>query len=591
MSAGDYLNELLPGLMEDLERHGQRSQYFDDVELWAKHKLGVDLWYKQVEVADDIATGVKKSVAVRAGHGVGKSFLAGVLACWWIDTRPIQFVFVASTAPSADQVSAILWREIRKFHKASHERYAEYLRLREQGLPTGDLPDAPLPGYITQQNKWKDDLGNLIGQGRKPPDHNEDSFQGIHAEYVLAIGDEACGLKLNMVDSLSNITSNEKSRRLLIGNPTNPRSHFGTIFSDQPNEHGVLMKDAWSLHHISVLDSPNFHGGDKCKCPEHKGMVAGMGMSAHALASLTNMSYVVEKKLEYGEESARYKARVLGEFAWDAGNNLFTDFEMGKARDAVAFIDFDSIETRTVLGVDVARSKHGDTTYVYKFTTGFMHDWEEVLDKDETTSFEMVGVGERVGGELRYLDSYRGTPLVDRYEADGVLTRGQATFIHQHAIDVNAMEVRVDSGGLGVGLVDGLMFLSRGKYKVIEMQGGGATPEIRSWINNRAYQFDQMKDRFGLGLIDIDPSDRVLINQLEDILAEFVDPHGAMKIESKDSMKKRGVKSPDAADAAWYACANLTHLTEGPLAGKKLGDVILDDPFELLNESRAGYPI
>lgn len=592
MTGAGYLSSLLPNILEDFERKGRDARYFNDMAAWSLDRLGLPLWEKQEEVAEALAIGAKKSVAVRAGHGVGKSFLAGIAVCWWIDTRPIQYVFVASTAPSADQVTAILWREIRRFHALSHRRFKD------------GLIDRPLPGYITMDNKWRDDLGNLVAQGRKPPDHNEDAFQGIHAQYVLAIGDEACGLNENMIDSLANITSNAKSRRLLIANPTNPRSRFGDIFLDTtdreveeegPNGKKIKVKrtlqDAWSLHHISVLDSPNFHGGDWCRCERHKGMERGLGLSTQALESLTDMSYVDEKKLEYGEESARYKARVLGEFAYDEGNNLFTDFEMAKAKDAAVHIDYGSLDTASVLGVDVARSKHGDTTFVYRFTNGLMHDWIEKEDKDGTTTAILGSVGSTSGGELRYVASYRGVPLTDRYEVDGKLSIGQATLIHQHAVELNVTEVRVDSGGLGIGLVDGLMLLARGRYTVIEMQGGAATPDNRQWLNNRAFQFGQMAKRFGRGEVDIDPTDKILIAQLEDILVEYVDPHGAMKIESKDSMKKRGVKSPDAADAAWYACADLTHLLQDPFAGMKKGDTVAYDPFELLEIDQVGMPI
>lgn len=578
----NYLSDLLPELLAEFERHGQRAKYFDDVALWAKNMLGIDLWYKQVEIADDIALGKKKSVAVRAGHGVGKSFLAGILASWWIDTRPIQYVFVASTAPSADQVGAILWREIRNNWMVSHHRYKEFRRLTERGQDTGNLPDHALPGRITQDNKWKDDLGNLIGQGRKPPDNKEDSFQGIHAEYVLAIGDEACGLRENMIDDLSNITSNEKSRRLLIGNPTNPRSRFGDIFSDKLNDDGQKISAAWSLHHISVLDSPNFHGRrpedmdpenpyESCEC--HPDVDKGLGMDEHALASLTDQGYVDEKRMEYGDSSARFKARVLGQFAFDAGNNLFSEYLMGKARDAVCYIDYSDEATTVVLGIDVARSETGDWTYVYSYTSGTMY----VLD-DETG--EKTKVGDAPGGKLRFVAKYRGVPLTDIYDEEDKLVRGQATLFHQHALELGASEIRIDSGGLGVGAIDGLKFLNRGQYKIAEMQSGGPTPDGRSWNRNRDYQFDQMSKRFKAGLVDVDPQDFILITQLEDITYNFIDPHGAMQIESKDSMKKRGVKSPDAADAAWYACADLTHL-QGP----QDGDVIVKSAADVIREA------
>lgn len=575
-----YLLDLLPMLEEEYEKKAQRAKYFNDPTLWAKEVLGVDLWYKQTEVANDLATGSKKSIAVRAGHGVGKSFLASILVCWWIDTRPINRVFVASTAPSFDQVSTILWREIRNMHALSHARYKEYLRLKEAGQPTGTLPDHPLPGYVTTQNVWKDSLGNVIGQGRKPPDNKEDAFQGIHAEYVLAIGDEACGLLEHMIDSLSNITSNAKSRRLLIGNPTNPRTRFGDIFLDDTEREmevkidgqkvtiKTTLQEIWSLHSISVLDSPNFHGGGYCEC--HPFDPHGLGLSEVAMASLSDQSYVDEKSAEYGRESARFKARVLGMFAFDGADVLFTEIILARGRDAASYVGEESYR---VLGVDLGRSEDGDYSYVYSFTSGPMRRVDEETGE--------VGPATNVqGGQLRRVDQWRGVPLVDTWDVIQEKTIvGQATLVHQYAINLGAREVRVDSGGLGLGFIDGLRGLAKGSYKVFEMQSGGPTPDGRAWHRNRDFQMSQMAKRMREGLIDLDPTDRILIGQLGDITYEFVDPHGAMKIESKDSMKKRGIKSPDAADAAWYACADVTHLY-----GPQDGDVVSKTPTEILEE-------
>jgi hypothetical protein len=564
MSTG-FLSSLLPQVLEGLEDRARKDRYLYNPTLWIQDHLGLSLTLKQSEVADAVISGPTRSIAVRAGHGTGKSAIASLLAVFWIDVHPLGQAFVASTAPSAAQVGGILFREMKRWHSLSRDRHDEYLRLKALGQDTGTLPDHRLPGSINGANEWKLDDGTLVAVGRRPPDSkDEDSFQGLHSPFLLSIGDEAGGLREGMIDALANISTGVNCRRLLIGNPSNPRSRFGTIFKDPSG--------AWSLYHMSVLQNPNFHGGGKCSCPEHVNQPFGLGMSKLALDSLSGPEYVEEKLLEYGKDSARYKVRVLGEFAYDAGNNLFTDHEIGMARDAEAFIDYASNDTHTVLGVDVARSKYGDTSFVYRFTTGAM---KEI---DERTGVPLQ-VGNTPGGELRLVDSYRGVPLVDRYETNGTLSIGQATLIHQIALDLNVTEVRIDSGGLGIGLVDGIMYLNRGKYRVVEMQSGAASPDGRQWLNNRAYQFAQMSKRFGDGTIDIDSTDSTLIEQLEDILIEYVDPHNAMKIESKISMKKRGVSSPDAADAAWYACADLRHL-DGP----KDGDLLIKSPDQIMNE-------
>jgi hypothetical protein len=546
VSLGDVIDEYL--IQE--EARERNSEYFTNLTLWAFDKFGIILYWKQEEMALSLVE--NHDTAVKAGHGVGKSFFAALAVCWWIDTRPIEKVFAATTAPSQDQVAGILWREIRRFHALSHK----LAKADKTGLYK------PLPGYITQENKWKGDLGELLAQGRKPPDNkSEDAFQGFHDGYVLAIGDEACGLSESMIDGLSNITTNETSRRLLIGNPTNPSSYFGKIFKDDTG--------AWRLHTISVLDSPNFHGGGRCSC--HIGHALGLNMTREALGNLTDQSFVDSKKLEYGEDSPRYRSRVMGEFAYDAGNTLWNDYDLANARNTVIL---PTIETPyRVLGVDVARFG-ADSTYVY------MAEWGTVQKTDDETNAPLGKdkLDENglpiVGIKLRYVAHWKDAPITDRTLPDGTFERGTATMVNELAVSLGVREVRVDASGLGGGVIDGMYDLAQNRYDIYEMVGNNASPDRRTWINFRAYQMDAMRRMGFQGTLDLDPTDENLIDELGGIQYEFSETAGGMKIEAKESMKKRGVKSPDAADAAWYACADLDYLTKAMFPGARPGDVV-----------------
>lgn len=161
------------------QQRRSESYYWDPV-LWAKERAGIFLWSGQRNVAASVVE--NHDVAVKAGHSVGKSLLAAVLICWWMDTRWPDGR-VASTAPSAHQIGAIVWYEVRNIVRLVNNRY-------EAGLTY-----ARMPGYITSDNVWKTEDGDKAGFGRKPPDHKtDDAFQGVHARKggVLAIGDEAC---------------------------------------------------------------------------------------------------------------------------------------------------------------------------------------------------------------------------------------------------------------------------------------------------------------------------------------------------------------------------------------------------------------
>lgn len=332
---------------QKLEARKKREEYKKDPVAWAKDVVGVHLWSAQRDVAMSVA--LNQNTAVKAGHGTGKSFLAALLICWWVDTR-YPDCFVASTAPSQAQIGAIVWREVENIASKVSERYKE------------GLIDHDLPGYRTHgaYPEWKTDTGVVIGFGRKPVDRvgsTGDSMQGIHAMGgVLAIGDEAVGLSEELIDALGNITSTDNSRRLLICNPTNPMSYVAKLFKSKP--------DNWDFRTISVLSNPNFTD-EKYETPPD------------VLQALSDESFVEQKRAEYGEGSAQWVSRIEGEFAWDMGFTLFQPADLEKAYD-VEVVPSENV--LPVLGVDVSRSKAGDQNTVYKYHDGllrFVDAWNE----------------------------------------------------------------------------------------------------------------------------------------------------------------------------------------------------------------------
>lgn len=523
-----YITGVQNVVLRQLEMQARNALYFERPDLWAKDHLGVQMWSKQAEVALSVVR--DKNVVVKAGHEVGKSWLAGVLICWWVDTRwhlP-GGCFVVSTAPSTKQINAIVWREVRKFWQLSQERFK-----------AGKI-DHALPGYITSQAHWKLNSGIELGYGSKPPEGKEDSMSGIHARYVLAVGDEAVGLPEGLIDDLGNITSNATSRRFLICNPTNPLSYIAKIFKDDIS--------SWSKHTISVYDSPNFHGGE--------------GLPVEVLETLVDHTYIDDKIAEWGggywdEETKRklsnkpkFVARVMGDFAWDAGPTLFDEEDMAKGLDCEVLITQDS---RTVIGVDVSRSEGGDHNTIYSATPG-------------------VG-----GTKLRHVDSWN--------DKDAMRT---AERIHSQAMRLGVSECRIDGSGLGGPIADRVNDLAKGAYLVIEMIGGKRSPDPNRWYNSRAYWYDEFARKMRNGEVDIDLEDKQLQEEL--LGMEYRFPKSGVQsllIESKDDMKKRGVSSPDFADGANYAMADTSSLTNStlPAPGARVGF----DPFEMLQMQQEAW--
>lgn len=585
-------NDAMGYVVGDFARRKVQQEYAKDMAKWAWDRLGVRFHDKQEQVGRSLVE--HRNTAVAAGHGTGKSFQAAIAAAWWVDTHPIHQVYVATTAPTHDQISEIIFRELKRIHAISQERAAKGII----------KPEEALQGRITEENTWKIERGGrlfTVMKGRKPPDNKAgDAFQGLHARYVLAIGDEATGLTEEMIDGLANITSNDTSRRLLISNPTNPFSYLGKIFLKPTfNEDG---SPTWNRIHVSVFDLPTFHGrgGEACtpedcaNYEEHQKLPLGLGFPKDALESMSGPKFVRDKKAEYGEDSARYRARVKGEFAFEEGSTLFSEYDIAQAVDAVVQPDLDD---RPVLGVDVARFGE-DWSYVYRADRGIVmrRAWVDNPDSpddgrelprepalDDTGNYI-------VGYQLRLVEGWHGAPVTTRVMPDGTVHEGTAERVHAIALSIGAKEVRVDETGLGQGVVDalwGLKVRDNARYEIIGMQGGAASPDRRAHYNNRAYQFDHFRKLCFQGRCDIDPTDENLIDEMAGVIYDFADGQsgGGLKIESKESMKRRGVKSPDRADAAWYALADLDHLTE-----LQPGDLVRTEFDSLLaNSGRSGW--
>lgn len=282
----------------------------DPVE-WARKKLGISLWSKQREIATSVRE--NRRTAVKSCHDVGKSFIASVIAAWWIDTHPVGEAFIVSTAPTHDQVHAILWEEIRRRHK--------------QG---------GLRGRVLQNDQWKLDDGTLVGWGRKPADTDEYGFHGIHRRYVLVILDEACGIPEQLWTAVEAITTNADCRILAIGNPDDPGTEFGTV---------CKPGSGWSVIGISAFESPNF--------TEER-------VSEDVRPLLLDPEWVEDKKHRWGEESPRYISKVLGEFPEVGDDTLISP----KLIEAAQLRSLDAVGPQR-LAVDVARFGADETVVLH----------------------------------------------------------------------------------------------------------------------------------------------------------------------------------------------------------------------------------
>lgn len=514
---GAFLAGAVTEARRELADLKKQELYKHDIRLWAKDKLGLHLWSKQVEIAEALIT--HKKVAVKSCHGSGKSFFAAVVVCWWVDTRKGTPNIVVSTAPTYEQVNKILWEYIRANH-TNAKQLAEKNKV------------APFLGKVTQDDEWKGPDGTVLGFGRKPSDTNQHGFQGIHrSNGVLAVLDESGGLADTIWTGVEAITTGSHDRILAIGNPDDINTTFGRIFhprrastrEEERNFAGDSDKsDEWYKITISAYDTPNFTG-------EYMPEAAKGGMVTPAWAE--------EKKRSWGEKSPRYLSKVLGEFSQDSTTKLFS---LGTLNKGVSTEIYPRQDSKLVLGVDVARMGE-DYTVVYSY-----HD-----------------------GVLRQVDKWNKTNAVETGRK-----------IAELALGLGAVEVRIDGVGLGGPVVDIVNQHCDNRFSTISMIGNAASPDLLKWINARAYWYDTLRERMLDGQIDISFEDSELQDELGDVEYHFKNQRSSLQLEKKEDIRARTGKSPDYADAAVYASADLFIDPTDPVAAMNPGDefsIGLDD--------------
>jgi len=240
-----------------------------------------------------------------------------------------------------------------------------------------------------------------------------------------------------------------------------------------------------------------------------------------AKSPLVSRDFIDEMKLRYGEESNAYRIRVLGEFPL-ADDDTIVPFHLV---DAAVHRDIEPDGQATVIwGLDVAR-----------------------FGSDKTA------LAKRQGNTITEINSWQGLDLMQtvgrvKAEYDGL------------PMSVRPSEIMVDVIGMGGGVVDRLRELGlpvRG-INVAE------SPSMKdTYTNLRAELWFKMRgwlEQRGAKL----PRNEQLIAELTSIRYSFVSS-GKMKAEGKDDMRKRGLASPDLADAV---CLTLASDAATALGGK-----------------------
>jgi hypothetical protein len=435
--------------------------------------LGEQVWSKQVEILESVRD--NRRTAVPACHAPGKSHIAARAIAWWVAVHPPDTVRVVTTATTFRQVRGILWPHIRRL-----------------------VLDHGLPGEVLT-TEWKiNDI--MVADGFSPADHNESAVQGIHAENLLIVVDEAGGISNTIGQALEALMTGGNTRLLLLGNP--PTDRTGSWFERCCNS------DLYNTIPIPASATPNFTG-------EKVGPWA---------RNLVDQRWVDEVTQAFGVDSPFVQARVHARFPRSVASAVIPIDWIEQA------MDLESDPGVIRLGVDVA-ADGGDEFVIGEIdgmTGRIVH-----ASRGNTSPVEVAG---------RVLEAIRVAQV--RHEERGISER---------------VRVKIDAIGVGWG-VAGLLqeWGSEGRHggEIIAVNVAQAAHDREQFANQRAEMWWTMREILQPGE---DGEQELALDIDERTARQLAAPSyrsnssGRILIESKADMSKRGVGSPDRAEAILLA--------------------------------------
>lgn len=429
---------------------------------YAEHALGVHLWGKQREILQALRT--DRRVAVASGHNIGKTFLAAVAAQWFFDSHI--GARVITTAPTSSAVRENLWGEIRKTR-------------RRALVPLGGelLDQAPV---LRHDNEGWSIIGIAAGSG--------DAFQGKHERNILIVLDEAQGVRRDIWEASESMMGSENARMLAICNPLHGEGEARACFFGN--------RASWRTFNVSCLEHPNIEA-ERLGLPK-------------PYPSAVSLEWCESIRQRWGESSAYYRARVLGQWSDSAGDAVIPLSFLEAASKAGQT----NVKEPRHMGVDVAR--FGDDSNVACVTKDRRVEFVEVWDGVDTM---------KTAGKVRHLAKVHG---------------------------IRPENVHVDVIGVGGGVVDRLA--EEGFVVDAVNFGGGPENDWQSVTGDTAFKNRRAELYFALRLL---LQERAFIigeqhaeawSELSSISYSF-DAGDRVVIEPKDKVKERLGRSPDHADA------------------------------------------
>jgi hypothetical protein len=462
------------------KRYGERSrqtrlEWHDDPVGFCRDCI---VWPKKTELAEYQAEELltvqrDRRLAVRAPHGTGKTTSEALLVLWFVVTREAAGLDwkAVTTAGAWRQLERYLWPEV--------HLWARRLRWDRLGMPAWSERNELLQLSINLRH----------GQAFAVASSDPALIEGAHAESLLYIFDESKAIDAGVFDAAEGAFAGPgEVFALACSTPGEPAGRFYDMHMRKPG-----LED-WSTLHITL----------------ERAITAGR----------IDRHWADQRARQWGEYSAVYQNRVLGEFASSEADSIMplawveAAVERGRAwQDAGA-----ELGPITHLGVDVAREGRDKTVLAPRY-------------------------GDVIG------------PLRRFTHAPTTQTTGFVAQVLRANPDCRPI---VDDIGVGGGVVDQLR--EQGFKKTFPFKGSSKslrkdrTGELE-FLNTRAAAWWHLREQ-------LDPAynPTLALPDDDELIGDLTAPHwevtstGKIKVEDKKDIKERIGRSPDAGDAVVQAC-------------------------------------
>lgn len=304
-----------------------KDPYWNDPLAWAHDMLeGFDPTSYQSEILSELPT--RKRISARGPHGLGKTTMEAVVTLWYADTRDRAKVDwkVPTTASVWRQLDRYLWPEIHKWYRAmrwekiSRPRYNERTEMQQLNLK---LP---------------------TGQAFAVASDEASAIEGVHADYLLYVMDEAKAIMSSIFDAVEGAFSGavegtgREALALMCSTPGPPNGRFYEIQKRAPGT------EDWWVRHVTLAEAIE--------------------------AGRISEAWVEQRRRQWGENSTVFKNRVLGEFATEDEDGIIPLEWIEAAQERWHAWRSPKSEHKLVpadrVGADIARSGSDKTIFAIK---------------------------------------------------------------------------------------------------------------------------------------------------------------------------------------------------------------------------------